>query len=283
MKISDILQKKDFIASLEVFPPKNDLDITAAIPVLDELSKLNPDFISVTCGAGGTIQSDNTVALCAHIKAQYGIEPVAHLTCLTLTKQQVQERLKLLDENRIENVLALRGDRPIKGMPVNSEYTFAKELIQDISSKDFCVLGACYPETHMDCDSMQNEIAYTRQKVEAGAQALVSQLSFSSEIFLKYLSELRNAGVTAPVLAGVMPILSKEQVERMIYMCGVSLPGQIVRILVKYQDNNEDIEKAGIEYAYNQIQTLKAEGVDGIHIYTMNKPHIAKALFEAVK
>ena len=283
MKISDIIKEKGFAASLEVFPPKNDLNIDTAIPLLDELSTLKPDFISVTCGAGGTIQSDNTAKLCAHIKKNYDTEPVAHFTCITSTKQQVADRLALLKEKGIENVLALRGDRPIEGLSISPEYTYAKELIKEIKAEDFCVAAACYPESHIDCGDLDAEIEHTKQKVEAGASFLISQLSFSSDIFLNYLSKLRNAGVDAPFLAGIMPILSKAQVERMIYMCGVSLPGNIVRILAKYQDNKEDLEKAGIEYACNQIETLKKEGVDGIHIYTMNKPHIAKALMQAAR
>ena len=283
MKISDIIKEKGFAASLEVFPPKNDLSIDTAIPLLDELSTLKPDFISVTCGAGGTIQSDNTAKLCAHIKENYDAEPVAHFTCITSTKQQVAERLALLKEKGIENVLALRGDRPIEGLSISPEYTYAKELIKEIKAEDFCVAAACYPESHIDCGDLDAEIEHTKQKVEAGASFLISQLSFSSDIFLNYLSKLRSAGVEAPFLAGIMPILSKAQVERMIYMCGVSLPGNIVRILAKYQDNKEDLEKAGIEYACNQIETLKKEGVDGIHIYTMNKPHIAKALMQAAR
>ncbi|MBQ9624550.1 MAG: methylenetetrahydrofolate reductase [Clostridia bacterium] len=283
MKISEIYKQKGFIASLEVFPPRNDLSIDTAIPVLDELNSLNPDFISVTCGAGGTIQSDNTALLCAHMKEHYQTEPVPHLTCITLTKKQVEERLKQLKEKGIENILAIRGDRPIENMQITPEYTYAKELIKDIGSKGFCVAGTCYPEAHIDCNSIEKEIEYTRQKAEAGASLLISQLSFSSDIFLSYFERLKSAGISIPVCAGVMPILSKEQVERMIYMCGVSLPGRIVRILAKYQDNKEDLEKAGIEYAFNQIQTLKSAGVDGVHIYTMNKPNIAKALFEAVR
>lgn len=283
MKISEIYKKKGFIASLEVFPPRNDLSIDAAIPVLDELSALNPDFISVTCGAGGTIQSDNTTNLCLYIKEHYQTEPVSHLTCLTLTKKQVEERLNLLKEKGIENILALRGDRPIENLQITPEYTFAKELIREISRNDFCAAAACYPEAHIDCNSIEKEIEYTRQKAEAGASLLISQLSFSSDIFLSYFERLKSGGINIPVLAGVMPILSKEQVERMIYMCGVSLPGQIVRILAKYHDNKDDLEKAGIEYAFNQIQALKSAGVNGVHIYTMNKPSIAKALFEAVR
>ena len=283
MKISGIIKEKGFAASLEVFPPKNDLTIDTAIPILDELSKLEPDFISVTCGAGGTLQSDNTAKLCAHIKENYDPEPVAHFTCITSTKQQVAERLALLKEKGIENVLALRGDRPIEGLSISPEYTYAKELIKEIKAEDFCVAAACYPESHIDCGDLDAEIEHTKQKAEAGASFLISQLSFSSDIFINYLSKLRNAGVEAPFLAGIMPILSKAQVERMIYMCGVSLPGNIVRILAKYQDSKEDLEKAGIEYACNQIETLKKEGVDGIHIYTMNKPHIAKALMQAAR
>ena len=283
MKISGIIKQKGFVASLEVFPPKNDLNIDTAIPLLDELSTLKPDFISVTCGAGGTIQSDNTAKLCAHIKENYDTEPVAHFTCITSTKQQVAERLALLKEKGIENVLALRGDRPIEGLSISPEYTYAKELIKEIKAEGFCVAAACYPESHIDCGDLDAEIEHAKQKVDAGASFLISQLSFSSDIFLNYLSKLRNAGVDAPFLAGIMPILSKAQVERMIYMCGVSLPGNIVRILAKYQDNKEDLEKAGIEYACSQIETLKKEGVDGIHIYTMNKPHIAKALMQAAR
>jgi len=175
MKISDIIKEKGFAASLEVFPPKNDLNIDTAIPLLDELSTLKPDFISVTCGAGGTIQSDNTAKLCAHIKENYDTEPVAHFTCITSTKQQVADRLALLKEKGIENVLALRGDRPIEGLTITPEYTYAKELIKEIKAEDFCVAAACYPESHIDCGDLDAEIEHTKQKVEAGASFLISQ------------------------------------------------------------------------------------------------------------
>lgn len=283
MHVSQMFYEKNFLASLEVFPPKNDLDITAAIPVMDELSTLKPDFISVTCGAGGTIQSDNTIDLCSYLKGRYDIEPVMHLTCLTLTKEQVNQRLEQLKARNISNVLALRGDRPlVETAPVN-DYTYAKELISEVYGEGFCVGGTCYPEGHIDCDDIDKEVEYTKQKIDAGAFFLISQLSFDSSIFLKYLDKLQKSGIKSPVCAGVMPILSKEQVERMIYMCGVSLPGKIIRILNKYQDDSISLEKAGIEYACNQINELKAAGVNGVHIYTMNKPHIAKALFEAAK
>lgn len=283
MHISQMFYEKGFLSSLEIFPPKNDLDITAAIHVIDELSTLKPDFISVTCGAGGTMQSDNTIDLCGYIKSRYEIEPVAHFTCLTLSKEQVKLRLDQLKVRNIKNVLALRGDRPlIETTPVN-DYTYAKELIHEVYGEGFCVAGACYPEAHIDCDCIEKEVEYTKQKIDAGAFFLISQLSFDSNIFMSYLNKLRQAGINAPVCAGVMPILSKEQVERMIYMCGVSLPSKIIRILAKYQDDKPSLEKAGIEYAQKQIEELKANGVNGVHIYTMNKPHIAKALFEATK
>ena len=158
MKISDIIKEKGFAASLEVFPPKNDLNIDTAIPLLDELSTL-----------------DNTAKLCAHIKENYDTEPVAHFTCITSTKQQVADRLALLKEKGIENVLALRGDRPIEGLSISPEYTYAKELIKEIKAEDFCVAAACYPESHIDCGDLDAEIEHTKQKVEAGASFLISQ------------------------------------------------------------------------------------------------------------
>lgn len=282
MHISQMFYENEFLASLEIFPPKNDLDITASIPILDELSTLKPDFISVTCGAGGTIHSDNTIDLCSYLKSKYDIEPVVHMTCLTLTKEQVKQRLELFKTRNISNVLALRGDRPLESQPLN-DYTYAKELISEVYSEGFCVSGACYPETHIDCNDIDKEVEYCRQKIDAGAFFLISQLSFESGIFLNYLEKLRAAGINAPVCAGVMPILSKDQVERMIYMCGVSLPGKIIRILTKYQNDKESLQKAGIEYACKQIEELKSAGVNGVHLYTMNKPHIAKELFKAVK
>lgn len=282
MRISQMFYEKDFLASLEIFPPKNDLDFTAAVPVMNELSTLKPDFISVTCGAGGTVHSDNTIDLCSYLKSKCNIEPVAHMTCLMHTKEQVKQRLELLKTRNITNVLALRGDRPLDSQPAN-DYTYAKELIHEVYSEGFCVAGACYPESHLECNDINKEVIHCKEKIDAGALFLISQLCFDSNIFLRYLDKLRSNGVKAPVCAGVMPILSKEQIERMIYMCGVSLPGEIIRILVKYQDSKEDLQKAGIEYAGRQIQELKKAGINGVHIYTMNNPNIAKELIKAAK
>lgn len=281
MHLDKIFEQKKFFKSFEVFPPGGELGYSKAKAILDELAPLNPDFISVTCGAGGTLNKDNTIKVADMIKNEYGIEPLAHFTCLTLSKEMALERLAKLKECNIKNILALRGDRRLVDNNPD-DFKYAKDLISLVNKQDFCVMATCYPEAHMDCDDIDTEILHTKIKAECGASMLISQICYDNNLVYPYIEKLRKAGVDTPFIAGVMPILSKTQVERMVFMCGVSLPSKVVKILHKYQDNKDDLIKAGIEYAKEQVIDLKAHGVDGIHIYTMNNPTIAKELSEVI-
>lgn len=276
MKIKDLYQTGRPVVSFEVFPPKKDADIEGIYAVLEDLSQLEPDFISVTYGAGGAGSVNRTAEVASHITKQYGISSMAHLTCITADKTIIRDTLNGMRESGLENVLALRGDPPAGGTGPAGVYSRAEDLIREIHSNgDFCVGGACYPEGHIDCDDTDTDILRLRRKQDAGADFLLSQLFFDNDLFFRFLERARKVGVTIPISAGVMPILSRKQIERMIFMCGASLPSRIIKLLHKYEDNPDDLRKAGIEFAADQLCGLLLGGVDGVHIYTMNKPDIA--------
>lgn len=281
MKISNLYENKDTsLISFEIFPPKKELNLKELGGTLSELALLNPAFISVTYSAGGTGgNSEKTAAICKNISEEYNIPSMAHLTCINSDRQKLQECIELFKNSGIENVLALRGD--LLPGSVQGEFQHANEIIPLIKEAGFCVGAACYPEGHVSCLDIKEDIALLKLKQEAGADFFVSQLFFSNTSFYSFMDEVRKVGVTKPVEAGVMPILSRAQISRMVFMCGASLPSEIVRILNRYE-SDEDVEKAGIEYAAKQIKELLASGADAVHIYTMNRPHIAKGILEIV-
>lgn len=276
MKISEIYKKKRPLVSLEIFPPKKSDSIELLYKNMGEFAELNPDFISVTYSAGGTGSSDETVKIASHIKNTYNIETLVHLTCINSSMNKTVELLDELKNNGIENILALRGDL-IENINWQKEYSFAKDLICHIKtlSKDFCLGAAAYPEGHIDCDNFELSLAHLKEKVECGADFLITQLFFDNDIFYRFFDSAKKMNINVPISAGIMPILSKGQIDKMIYMCGVSLPAKIVRMLNKYK-SEESLKKAGIEYSVRQINDLIANGVDGVHIYTMNHPDIAR-------
>ncbi|MCR4789592.1 MAG: methylenetetrahydrofolate reductase [NAD(P)H] [Treponemataceae bacterium] len=289
MKTSEIFKKKTAY-TFEVFPPKKTSPIETVFTALDELRDQNPDFISVTFGAGGTQNSDNTLAIADRIKNVCKVESVVHLPCLYLTKEIAADFLTKFRHAGIENILALRGDL-VDGIDACGDFMHASELIQfikefdskDPEGKSFDIIAACYPEGHPAATSYADDIKHLKEKVDCGASHLISQLFFDNEVFYKFLDDAKNAGISVPIEAGIMPVVNRKQIERMVDKCGVVLPKKYVKMMEKYGDNNEAIRDAGIAYAIDQIVDLVSHGVDGIHLYTMNNPYIARKITEATK
>lgn len=282
MYIRDLLSKHSSSISFEVFPPKQESGFDTIVEALFQMTALKPDFISVTYGAGGSGNSGKTTKIAAMIKNEFNTEPLAHLTAITAKREEIANTLSDLKSNGIQNIMALRGDIPVgfKGSP-NGDFKYAKDLIAYIKEYgDFCIGGACYPEGHLDCDDIDLNYIHMKEKQQAGADFLVSQLFFENKRYLKFRDKAEKEGITIPLVAGLMPILSKSQVQRMIFTCGVSLPSEIVHILHRFENDPEGLQLAGIEYCCKQIDGLVGEGVKNIHIYSMNKPGIAKACKE---
>jgi len=289
MKIIDLYKKHSTVLSFEVFPPKKDGGLDSLYSTIDKLSDLSPDYISVTCGAGGSVSElDATLAIADYIKKHSGAVSLAHLTCGQLKAKELEKTIEALKNKKIKNVLALRGDTVAR----NSDFKYAKDLISMLKKHDFCIGAAAYPEGHIlssdasghvsSCIS-DSEVDHLAQKQEAGADFFITQLFFQNDIFYRFIDRILARGVRLPVSAGVMPLLSKAQVERMIFLCAASLPAPIIKIINKYGDNPTDLEKAGLEYAFNQVQNLCANKVGGVHIYCMNRPHIAEFITKDLK
>ncbi len=282
MKTTDIFKKKR-VFSFEVFPPKRTMPIEKIYDTLDELAVLKPDFISVTYGAGGSA-SAYTIEIASKIKHDLKTESVAHLTCLYLSEEEAREVLSRIEENGIENVLALRGDSSPDFEPKN-RFCYASDLISFIkeNNPNLNILGACYPEGHSESLNKIDDLRCLKKKTDAGASHLVSQLFFDNSLFFDFAEKARIAGIEAPIEAGIMPVVNKKQIERMVSLCGASLPEKFLKIMNRYEDNPEALRDAGIAYAVDQIVDLVTRGVDGIHLYTMNNAYIARRICEAVK
>lgn len=281
MHTNELFAKKT-VFSFEVFPPKRDIPVETVYPTLDELSQLHPDFISVTCGAGGT-GGNRTVEVATYIK-QLGCETAAHMPCIYLTEEAALQNLKELKEAGIENILALRGDE-VPGRERAHVFEHASDLVAFIKEKepDFNVIGACYPEGHTEAKTLAADVRNLKTKVDAGVNELISQLFFDNTMFYRFLERCEIAGINVPIEAGIMPVTNKAQIERMVSMCGATLPVKFQRAIAKYGDKPEAMRDIGIAYTIDQIADLLANGVDGIHVYTMNNPYIAKKIAEAVK
>lgn len=282
MKLSDLHKNKETVISFEIFPPKKEEELKNIDKTLEALCDVQPDFISVTFGAGGSSNHNRTIELAKKIKNEYHIEPVVHLTCLCYDKKEIDEFSGQLMEEGIMNVLALRGDRN-PDIPQKDDFLHASELIRYLKMKgDFCIAGACYPEDHPESESHAAELIHLKEKVEAGAEVLLSQLFFDNNIFFSFIEDCRNAGITAPITPGIMPVTSASQIKRMVGMCGASLPVGLEKIVNKYSDNKPALMEAGIYYAVNQIIDLLANGVCGIHLYTMNNPEVARRICSGI-
>ena len=276
------LFKNGTVMSFEVFPPKPTDDIKGIYETLDGLSGLCPDFISVTYGAGGGANCSKTLTIASDIKNKYEIESAAHLPCIGLKRENVLEILQKFTENGIENILALRGDISAENS-VAGDFSHADELIEFIRQNgDFNILAACYPEGHPESKNLVEDIYNLRRKVDAGADQLVTQLFLDNDYFYAFRERTELAGINVPIEAGIMPVTNKKQIERMVKMCGVQLPGKFMTMIERYENNPVALRDAGIAYAIDQIVDLISQGVDGIHLYTMNKPYIAQKIYEAV-
>lgn len=283
MKITDIHKQKKQVLSFEIFPPKKDEELKNIDETLGILCELNPDFISVTFGAGGSSNNNRTIELAKKIKYEYHVEPVVHLTCLCYDKSEIDEFSKILTAEGIENVLALRGDRN-PNVPEKNEFKHATDLISYLKGKgDFCIAGACYPECHPESNSRIDEIKHLKAKVDAGAEVLLSQLFFDNDYFYRFEEECRIAGIQAPITPGIMPVINAAQIQRMVTLCGASLPERFQKIINKFGDNKQALFDAGMSYALSQIIDLLANNVDGIHLYTMNNPVVARKICDGIK
>lgn len=284
MKLVDLFNQKKTVFSFEVFPPKRNNAIETIYNTLDELKDLHPDFISVTYGASGSLADNRTCEIASAIKNKYGMNSAAHLTCVNSTKEEVLEVLKQLDAHGVENILALRGDI-VPDVATKEDFHHASELISFIkeSGYNFGISGACYPEGHLDSKNQVEDIRNLKLKVDMGAQHLISQLFFDNEIFYDFLEKARIAGINVPIEAGIMPVTNKKQIERMVSLCGASLPAKFTRTMSRYENKPEAMRDAGIAYAVEQIVDLVSEGVDGIHLYTMNNPYIAKRISDSIR
>lgn len=277
MKIIDILNQDRPTLSFEVFPPKTSDTYDSVAKATQEIAALRPDFMSVTYGAGGGT-SDYTVGIAAGIQHQYGVDVLAHLTCASSTRAHVAQVLEHLKEKGIQNVLALRGDIPEGGAPAH-DYQYAAQLVKDIKAHgDFCIGGACYPEGHPESPTKNADIDHLKAKVEAGCQFLTTQMFFDNNILYNFLYRIREKGITVPVVAGIMPVTNGKQIARICKLSGTYLPERFKAIVDRFGDNPAAMRQAGVAYAAEQIIDLIANGVEHIHIYSMNKPEIAASI-----
>lgn len=282
MHTNELFAKKT-VFSFEVFPPKRDMPLDTIFGTLEELSKLQPDFISVTCGANGQ-GSNRTAEVASAIKNKYGCETAAHMPCIYLTEEEALQTIADLRKEGIDNILALRGDETPGKTPAHV-FEHASDLIAFLkkNAPDMNIIGACYPETHTEAKTPAADIRNLKTKVDAGANELISQLFFDNAMFYRFLERCEIAGITVPIEAGIMPVTNKGQIERMVSLCGATLPKKFQKAIAKYGDNKDAMIDIGIAYAIDQITDLLSNGVDGIHVYTMNNPYIAKKITDAVK
>lgn len=278
MKIRDILAEGKPTLSFEVFPPKTEDKYESVEKATLEIAKLKPSFMSVTYGAGGGT-SQYTVDIAKFVQEQ-GVTPLAHLTCVSSTKEKVHSVLEELKARGIENVLALRGDIPKDGK-IEKDYRYASELIAEIKSRgDFCIGAACYPEGHVESVNKTADIMHLKEKVEAGCDFVTTQMFFDNNILYNYLYRIREQGITVPVIAGIMPVTNVKQIQKSCELSGTYLPARFKAILDRFGDNPAAMKQAGIAYATEQIIDLIANHVNGIHIYSMNKPDVAAKIKE---
>lgn len=268
--------------SCEVFPPKRNDDMYEIYKTLDELKTLKPDYISVTYGAGGS-NSRKTATIAAYIQNICDVEAIAHMTAVGMDEEKLKSLLFELKKKGVRNVLALRGDKP-KTMSdeefENRRYKYAVDIIKEIrKDKDMYILGACYPEIHPQSKNLEDDIRYLKEKVDAGVDCLITQMFFDNEMYYRFMDHIRAAGIEVPVHAGIMPITVPKQLGTSVQLSGSSVPPALSNMIAKYGDDADDMKKAGIEYAVEQINDLKAHGVEGVHIYTMNKADVTMEIY----
>ena len=276
MKIRDILAKGTPTLSFEVFPPKTEDKFESVEKAAAQIAKLKPAFMSVTYGAGGGT-SQYTVDIAAHIQERYQVTPLAHLTCVSSSREKVHQVLAQLKERKIENVLALRGDIPADGK-VEKDYRYAAQLIREIKEEDLCIGAACYPES----ENKSEDILHLKEKVDAGCDFITTQMFFDNNILYNFLYRIREKGITVPVIAGIMPVTNKAQIKRICQMSGTYLPSRFKAVVDRFGDDPKAMKQAGIAYATEQIIDLLANGVNAVHVYSMNKPDVAERIWDSL-
>ena len=270
---------------MEIFPPKKTSPIETIYSTLDELVKVRPAFISVTYGAGGNGTDNRTAEIASIVKNKYGVESVAHLSCLYNSCSDVDETLRRLRDCGVDNILALRGD-VVPDVPILNDFRYASDLVRYIAKSDigdFDLCGACYPEGHVEAENLEKDVENLKIKVDAGATHLISQLFFDNDYYYDFLDMAAKKGVNVPIEAGIMPVINKKQIERMVTLCGASLPPKFAKMMQKYGDNPEAIVESGIAYAVDQIVDLLSYNVDGIHLYAMNNPYVVNKIYSAIE
>lgn len=279
MKLTELFKRNQFSLSFEVFPPKTSDKYDSVKYATEEIAKLRPAFMSVTYGAGGGT-SRYTLDIAKDIKENYGVNSLAHLTCVSSTRETVLSRIEDMKKAGIENVMALRGDIPkeLEGADRASwAYRHATELIADIkaSGADFCIGGACYPEVHPESENQREDIRHLKEKVDAGCEFLTTQMFFDNNLLYNFLYKIREAGILVPVVAGIMPITNANQVDRAIKLSGSFMPQRFKSLVDKFGSDPAAMKQAGIAYATDQIIDLYANGINNVHVYSMNKPDVA--------
>ncbi len=285
MRVIDKIRSEKISLSFEVFPPKTADKFESIKTATEQVGALSPDFMSVTYGAGGGT-SEFTVAIAKDLQNKYNIPVLAHLSCISSTKEGVRKQLTAIKEAGIENILALRGDLPAGSVPQdNWDYRYASELVSEIKDFDpsFCIGGACYPECHPESRSQAEDIENMKKKVDAGCEFLTTQMFFDNNIYWNYLYKVRDAGIKVPIVAGIMPVTNVKQVERTLKLSGAQVPLKFKYMVDKFGSKPEAMRQAGIIYATEQIVDLIANGVTAIHLYTMNKADIAAEIKNNLK
>ena len=286
MRICQLLNKKNPLISFEIFPPKRVFNYETIKATIEDLIHLHPDFISVTYGAGGSTKG-KTLEIASLLKNNFKIETLAHLTCVSATKNEIEEIANALQKANIENVLALRGDFPKDPdfeFPNPLHYEHATDLLHHLNTNyDFCLGGAFYPEGHIEAESLVMDKEYLVAKENEGAEFLISQMFFDNNFFFEFEQNFKDMGGSAPLIAGIFPITNAKQIWRMSVLCGCTIPRKLSRLVALNADHPEKLKHTGIMYAAEQIQDLINRGVHGIHIYTMNKPEIAKSILELIE
>ena len=282
MKLTELFQKDGLMLSFEVFPPKTDSAFDSVKTATEEIAKLRPSFMSVTYGAGGGT-SKYTLEIAKNIKAEYGVPTLAHLTCVSSTRETVKERIADMKAAGIQNVMALRGDLTPELMDSdrsNWTYRHAVDLIRELkaSDADFCIGGACYPEVHPESPNQAEDILHLKEKVEAGCEFLTTQMFFDNNLLYNFLYKIREQGITAPIVPGIMPITNAKQMKRSIQMSGCYVPQRFKSLLDKFGSSPAAMKQAGIAYATDQIIDLYANGIKNVHVYTMNNPDVAQKI-----
>ena len=284
MRILDTVRSSDLTLSFEVFPPKSEDVFDVVKNATEKIAALKPSFVSVTYGAGGGT-SKYTLEIAENIKRAYGVETLAHLTCVSSDKNTVKERIKDMIDSGIENVMALRGDIPedkINDDRSRWDYKHAVDLIREIknSGANFCIGGACYPEKHPESETSKDDIAFLKEKVDAGCDFLTTQMFFDNDLLYAFLYKIREAGINIPIIAGIMPITSAKQVERAIKLSGSFMPRRFKSLVDRFGNDPSAMKQAGIAYATDQIIDLYANNVKNVHVYTMNKPDVAEKIMK---